>query len=1113
MKRFRWLLILISPLLLLKAASPQRPPAAKPAAVKVEQTTITLPTYLAGDPEPNPMFFFGRNSQGAEGRIYPYPFYDTLTGRKIDKTYKIVYLENEYLRIGILPEIGGRLFEGIDKTNGYHFIYRQHVIKPALIGLIGAWISGGIEWNIPHHHRASTFIPVQHSIEENPDGSRTVWVGELEIRHRMRWAVGYTLHPGKAYLEAKIRIVNRTPVVQTMLCFANVAVHANNDYQVIFPPGTQYATYHGKREFTEWPLATARFAGADFTSGVDVSWYKNNVNSNSFFAWNYEDDFFAGYDHGRKAGIMSIADHQIVPGKKLWTWGTGPRGQSWEKILTDQDGPYIELMTGGYSDNQPDYSWLQPFESRSFSMNWYPFRAIGGVKKANLEAAVNLEASDGKIKLGFCTTSVCESASITLTGGGRTLLRENATVSPDRPYLKQVELPAGLDPSNLHAAISVGGRELVAYTPGKSTRAPAPPPVTAPGSPESIKTAEELYLAGLRIEQFHDPNLDPDPYWEEALRRDPGDVRVNTAFGIHLLKEARYGAAEKLLRKAVERLTANYTSPKDGEPIYYLALALKSQGRNDEAFDLLSKSTWSQAWRSAGYFTLAEIAASRGETAHAMDFVDRSIRADAGNIRALHLKAALFRHSGRLAEVVELLSTAAAKIDPLDVRTLAERWLADKSESSLKLLAAAFAEHPATAQETAAEYANAGMWKDGSEILAQAVAAAPDRNRIHPLIYYYSGYFAEQLGLKDAAMAHYRAAARIAPDYVFPFQSEAIDVLKHAIRSSPADGRAPHYLGNLLYDWQPEEALRYWEAAAAIEPSSALIHRNIAVALMHRKTSADLRRAIAEMESAVGCDRKYALHFAELEELYDQAKQPLEKRLKLFEQNQTVVSSRDDSMNRGIALMVAAGKYEDAISILSKRHFAVAEGANINVAEQWANAHILKGRKMLAEKRYREALADFQAALVVPANLPSENISLSGRSSEVAWWSAAALAANGDQEGAAGQWKSGSSPAVTQGRRPQANASKLDAGAYYLALCLLKTGGEQRAGEILLDLIQTGLEQARDAQPRRAAQGHWVAGLGYLGTRELEKAKAEFAQALELNPVLPGVREELALLK
>jgi len=257
--------------------------------VTIKEVNENIPTYMAGPPDPNPMFFFGQGSQGAEGRIYPYALYDNLTNKKSDKIYKMVYLENEYVKIGILPEIGGRLFSAVDKTNNYSFIYTQHVIKPALIGLTGAWISGGIEWNIPHHHRASTFIPVQWSKEEHPDGSKTVWVGELEIRHRMRWAIGYTLRPGSSVLECSVRIINRTPLAHSMLCFANVAVAPDDNYQVIFPPSTQWATGHSKRTFFPWPVSDS----------IDKSWYKNHPNSGSYFAWNYDDDFVAGYDHGR----------------------------------------------------------------------------------------------------------------------------------------------------------------------------------------------------------------------------------------------------------------------------------------------------------------------------------------------------------------------------------------------------------------------------------------------------------------------------------------------------------------------------------------------------------------------------------------------------------------------------------------------------------------------------------------------------------------------------------------------------------------------------------------------------------------------------------------------
>ncbi len=311
-----------------RTGSPKFAPGDK--SVHVWEQQVKIPTYLLGNPDPNPQFYLGGQSQGAQQRIYPYPSYDILTTDKVDNPYNMVYLENQYIKIGILPESGGRIFESLDKTNGYAFFYNQHVIKPALISLLGAWISGGVEWDIPHHHRATSFVPVQYTIEESPDGSKTVWVGELELRDQMLWTVGLTLHPGKNYLEASFRIANRTPVPTSMLCFSNVAVHAGINYQIIFPPDTQLWTYHKKPYFRPWT--------------DDLSWLKNHTTSGSWFAWNFTDDFMAGYDHDQHAGTMSIADHNVVPGKKFFTWGTQNTAEF--NRLTDADGPYLELMVG-----------------------------------------------------------------------------------------------------------------------------------------------------------------------------------------------------------------------------------------------------------------------------------------------------------------------------------------------------------------------------------------------------------------------------------------------------------------------------------------------------------------------------------------------------------------------------------------------------------------------------------------------------------------------------------------------------------------------------------------------------------------------------------------------
>lgn len=1097
------------------------------APVQVREETLTLPTYVTGEPERNPMFYFGRASQGAEGRVYPYPLYDTLTGRKEDRAYKIVYLENEYIRVGILPEIGGRLFEGVDKSNGYDFIYRQHVIKPALIGLIGAWISGGIEWNIPHHHRASTFIPVQYRIEENPDGSKTVWVGELELRHRMRWAVGYTVHPGKSYLEAKLRIVNRTPVANSLLCFANVAVHVDENYQVIFPPRTQYVTHHHKREFTTWPIAKGRYGGYDFGDGTDVSWFKNHISANSMFAWNYEEDFLAGYDHGKQAGLLSVADHHIVPGKKLWTWGNGPRGRMWDKILTDTDGPYIELMVGAYSDNQPDYSWLQPFEVKSFEMYWYPFRAIAGVKNANVDAAVNLDVTNGTARVGFCTTAACRDANVLLKAGARVLLNETASIDPTRPFVKEVTVPAGVDARDLRASLAVNGRELVAYTPVQLKPEPMPEPVKPPAAPDKITTNEELYLTGLWIEQFHNPTLEPDPYWEEALRRDPGDAQVNTALGIACCKRARYADAERHLRKALERLGARHATPRNGEAYYYLALALRAQGQRDEAFSQFYKATWSAAWHAPAYFALAEMASERGDSMHALEYVDRSLEVNELNIRALMLRAALLRNLERAKEVPPLLA-AANRTDPLDVRLLAERWLLSRSDADAQALATNFAAHPATAAETAAEYDNAGLWRDGTAVLELAMTSAPDRSKVSPLLYYYLAHFAERLGSADKAGEYYRRARDQSPDYVFPFQAELIPVLRQAMRANPKDARAPYYLGNLLFDTQPEEAIRLWEQAAALDPAFPIVHRNLGIAYSHQAKGNALDKAIAALEKAVAVPTPYPIHFAELDELYEAAGTSPEKRLTLLERHADVVVRRDDAQARAITLKVWSGQCDDAIRMMTGRQFAVWEGASLSVAEQWTDAHLLRGHQRLKAGNPREALNDYRAALQIPDNLPSERRGTGSRSAEVAYWVGVAQEALGDAAAAKKSWEeaAGDRPS-RRGRGENRDLSERSIQTYYQARALVKLGETARARDLFQGLVsaaETALKNnsapidffasfgKQQSQRSTIALAHYVAGLGYSGLGKTAKAKEEFQRALKACPDHLGARLSLAAL-
>ena len=321
--------------------------------VKAWKETVVIPTYEVGKPEKNPIFLEKRVYQGSSGVVYPYPVIESIANEKCDHAWHAVYLENEYIKVMILPELGGRVQMAYDKIKQRHFVYYNHVIKPALVGLAGPWISGGIEFNWPQHHRPSTFMPVDCTFTENPDGSATVMLGETDRINGTKGNACITLYPDKAYIEIRGRLFNPTDHPQTFLWWANPAVSVNDNTFSVFPPDVNAVMDHGKRAVSTFPIATGEYYKADYSAGVDISRYRNIRVPTSYMAAHSDFDFVGNFDEGRDAGLLHVADHHISPGKKQWTWGCGDFGRMWDKNLTDEDGPYIELMTGVFCDNQP----------------------------------------------------------------------------------------------------------------------------------------------------------------------------------------------------------------------------------------------------------------------------------------------------------------------------------------------------------------------------------------------------------------------------------------------------------------------------------------------------------------------------------------------------------------------------------------------------------------------------------------------------------------------------------------------------------------------------------------------------------------------------------------
>jgi len=1089
-----------------------------PYSVRAWVEPLTIPTYPVGAADPNPMFFERRNIQGAQGNIYPHPFTDQLASQKVERTYQAVYLENEYLQLIVLPEIGGRIFAGLDKTNGYDFFYRHQVIKPSLIGVFGPWISGGVEFNWPQHHRPSTFDPVDHIIEAHPDGSQTVWLSEHDPLNRTKGMVGICLHPGRALLETKVRLFNRTPIPQTFLWWQNAGVHINEQYQVIFPPDVHYAVYHAKNPVIGYPLAEGRYLANDYGAGTDISYWANSPAATSFFAAESSYEFFGGYDHARNAGVVHVADGGVSPGKKFFTWGNGPFGHSWQKALMDDTGEYLELMAGVYTDNQPDFTWIAPYETKTFSQFWYPVQQIGGMKNANTRAAVNLEAAGGQATLGVYAVEALEDARVVLSAQGQILLGEITDLAPGGAFIRQVRLPAEVTEADLVLQVlDSQDNEVIRYQPEGEWDGQMAEPYQPPPEPADAGSVEELYLIGLHLEQYRHVAISPVPYWEEALRRDPGHSNSHTALGRRHFRSGEYSQAEAHFRQAVQRLTQRNYNPYDGEAHYNLGLALQYQGRYDEAYKAFSKAAWAFPWRSASNYGLAQIDCRRGNFIKSLEHLEGALQANPGNNKARNLKAAALRRLGRMEEAAECAAETLG-MDPLDHWARYELLLSAGSQAEpdpgeLEKLVGRMRGDVQTILDIAFDYANAGLWQEAEDFLSLAAAS----EALYPMAAYAMGYFALQQDEAERAAQWMQRGAQAEPDYCFPWRLEELKVLETALEINPQDGRACYYLGNLLYDKKRyDEGVRYWQKAASHEPDFAIPWRNLGLASYNRQ--GDMEQALAAFEKAWQANPQDPRLLLEYDQLRRRKGVPPEERLGLLEAHLEVVMKRDDLVIERTSLLNRLGKPEKALEITSSHEFHAWEGGEGRAAAQHANAHWLLGRKALEAGEAGEALGHFIQGLEYPDNLgvvPSEAETI-----HLLYYKGLAHQQLGDAREARAAFEK-----VTN------TWGDLN-GTYYQALALRALGQEDEAREKLHNLQRWARELAEngpssnyfyagkpspifedDLKTYNRPAYLAAAGLACLGLGDLVGARSNLTQALALNPANLFAYEEVKRLE
>ncbi len=976
--------------------------------VKAWSEPVFIDTYLPSLPDKNPMFLEKRVYQGSSGKVYPLPVIDSVSTSAVARSWQALHIENEFIRLMILPEIGGRIHVGVDKTNGYDFFYRQNVIKPALVGLAGPWISGGVEFNWPQHHRPATFMPVEWSIEEAPDGSRTVWLGDHDPLSHLKGMHGVCLRPGVARMELRVRLTNRTLIPQSFLWWANVGVHVHEHYQSFFPPDVHFVADHARRAISEYPLCTGHYYGVNYGQRVkngipddqrpsvyppssqyppnDLSWYANIPVPTSYMAVGSQYDFSGGYDHRAQAGLVSVADHHIAPGKKQWTWGNSDFGHAWNRHLTDSDGPYIELMTGVFTDNQPDFSFLAPGETRRFVQYWYPIKKIGPPVAANEHAAVHISAQRDGILIGVAVVEAQGELELELLSGGRQVLCRKLSARPASPWVEQTSLASSLLSQAWGMRLThADGRVLLSYDAPSPTPASSPSIATEPPAPEKVATNDELYVIGMHLDQYRHATRYPETYWREALRRDAGDCRCLNAMGLWHLKRGEFADAAGHFQRAIRRLTRFNNNPYDGEPYYHLGLALTYLARPDDAYDAFFKATWNRAWTGPAQLEMARIASARGQWHTALQHCDGALRSEPENIAALCLKVLMLRKLDHSAEASHCLHLA-LELDPLDALA---RYLA--TESSLLPINVRL--------DAAHDLARAGLFHESLQLLDRG--PSHEEYGAEAIWLYTRAYFHQRAGMKVQATELFARAAATGVDWCFPSRLEEIAVLQAAISAAPGDGAARLLLGNLYYDRKRhQEAAQLWEQSATLRPQDALVWRNLGIARCN--VQHDAAAARQAYRRARECDPDDARVFFEADQLAKAVGVPISQRLADMESHRDLVAKRDDLSLEYISLLNQAGRWHEALEMLLQRDFQPWEGGEGQVLAQFVRARVLAGEELLESGQPQLAMEAFSSTLRPPENLGETWHPLANRSEAYFWLGEASCAMNHKQE--ADQW-------------------------------------------------------------------------------------------------------------
>jgi tetratricopeptide (TPR) repeat protein len=938
--------------------------------VIAEIEKMTIPTYCPPEPFEMPMYSEFRQHQGSTGYAYPNRVTQGVERRKLtDVEYDVVRLENEYIRIIILPALGGRILEGYDKKNDYHFLYRHSRIKPVLVGNYGSWISGGMEWNYPFHHRPSTFLPVDYTLETLEDGTVICWLSEASIspgQYRIKGMVGVTLRPDASYFETKVQLANRTEMEHPFMWWENAGIHVNDDYQLFFPQDVRYVHHHYDRHHATFPIHKGWYAVENHPEPHDISIHKNTIKGNSYFAGPSKYDFFGGYDHRMQCGIIHIGNHHISPGKKMFQWALEDLGDAWNANLTDLDGEHAELMAGSFADDQPDFSWLAPFETKCFSQYWYPIHRIGTPQFATIHGAVAIDRERRKVRL--ITTQVQQDATLLVKCGERIVLRKEVSIAPAQCE----EFDADLNAQKFHVSFTAAdGTVLLAYTEDIPDVIRIPKDNPGLATPHELTTAQEITIAGRHVEQYRDPLWKKEEYYKVALERDPDYIPALIGMAGVCYESALYQEGLRYLKRAEAVQNAYSSNPSDGTISYLKGLCWFALHKPDEAYDAFYKSTWSHNVISYAMTFISAIDGQRGDFDKMKEHAERATKREADHPIAGSYAAIACWRLGNTQSAIERLENILRR-DKLD--HLARYLHAVISGSSLEHFFSAMNSNPSqTCLDVAFDLVNAGQ-VDEAIALLEGLKHHRDAST---MALYTLAYLQEAAGASEKAAENRRTASGICIVDTFPYRQVEIEVLRAALNADQQDANAANLLGCILYDKkQHQRAAEAWEAAIAADSGYYMPYRNLAIAkysyLGQRKQALPLLRKALELKP------KDDLLVKEINYVMAKLGVNAQERLNF------ILINRPDEPSDHLTWELADAysntlNFDKALETLANHEFVAAECCEIYLTEAYTFACTAKGRLALRDGELKEALEWFRKGQKIPANF------------RAGWWDTQAL--------------------------------------------------------------------------------------------------------------------------